>query len=243
MKNNRIVYSTENAIIVFRSGRTTNKKISLPGEIIIQTYSFSKEQYNYVLNSDKIGEKVNPKQFFDLASSVCFDCPFITYGKCYTHKYFQFSGFLSMLRSIIRQFGTTASIEPLSPLQLIEIVNLSDDKFVRFGTYGEPTLIDLGLVSKICDVAKNWTGYTHQWQRKSEYSPYFMSSVHSTTGEVHAQTKGFRSFIVSNKTLDSKIAVVCPASKEAGYISNCSKCGLCSGTSGKGKKSVQILTH
>jgi len=243
MKNNRIIYSTNKAIIVFRSGKTTNKKIALPSETIVQTYSFSKEQYNYVLNSDKQGQKINPKQFFDLASSVCFDCPFITYGKCYTHKYMQFSGFVSMLRSVIRQFGTTASIEPLSPSQLLEIVNLAKDKFVRFGTYGEPTLIDLGLVAKVCDVAKNWTGYSHQWQRKPQYSPYFMASVHSLLGSNHAETRNFRSFIASNKQYNSREAVICPASKEGNYKSNCSQCGLCSGTSGKGKKSIQILEH
>jgi len=243
MKKSRIVYSTNEAIIVFRSGKTANKKIADKKENIVQTYSFSKEQYNYVLNSDKIGEKVNPKQFFDLASSVCFDCPFITYGKCYTHKYTQYSGFLSMLRSIIRESGSVASIEPLTPIQLLEIVNLSKGKYIRFGTYGEPSLIDIGLVAKVCDVAKNWTGYSHQWQRKLEYNKYFMSSVHSAMGAAHAQTKGFRSFIASNTTLANKIAVACPASKEAGFKSNCSKCGLCSGTFGKGKKSVQILTH
>jgi hypothetical protein len=35
----------------------------------------------------------------------------------------------------------------------------------------------------------------------------------------------------------------CPAAKETGKKSSCEKCGLCSGTSGKGKKSVQILEH
>jgi hypothetical protein len=37
--------------------------------------------------------------------------------------------------------------------------------------------------------------------------------------------------------------VNCPASKEQGLKSNCSKCGLCSGTQGKGNKSVYTIEH
>jgi hypothetical protein len=241
MKNNRITYSTKEAIIVFRSGKTTNKKIAQPKETIVQTYSFSKEQYNYVLNSDKIGEKIIPKRFFDLADSVCFDCPFNSYGKCYTHKFMQYNGFLSMLRSLIKVYGSTSNIEPLSPTQLAEIVSMCESKYVRFGTYGEPSLIDVGLVAKICDKAKSWTGYTHQWLR-TDYSKYFMASVHNVFQAITADKKGYRSFIASKTTLEEDL-ISCPASKESGFKSDCSKCGLCSGTTGKGKKSVIIIEH
>jgi hypothetical protein len=33
------------------------------------------------------------------------------------------------------------------------------------------------------------------------------------------------------------------ASKEMGFKTNCAKCGLCSGTEGKGKKDIKILEH
>jgi len=237
----RLIYSTEHALIVFRLGKTTNKKIASPEENIVQTYSFSKDQFNYVLNSDKEGLKIVPKTFFDLASSVCFDCPFVGYGKCYTHKYMQFSGFVSMLRSIIREGKTSAQIEPLSPNLMDDILHMSKGRYIRFGTYGEPSLIDIGLVSKLCNVAKSWTGYTHQWQ-KVDYSKYFMASTHNIFGAILADKKGYRSFIASKVNLNEDL-IKCPASKEQGFKSNCSKCGLCSGIEGKGRKSVVILEH
>lgn len=239
----RLIYSTENAIIVFRLGKTTNKKIALPSENIVQTYSFSKAQLNYISDSDKTGQKINPKQFFDLAQAVCFDCPFIGYGKCYTHKYMQFSGFISMIRSIIKDGLTTTQIEPLSPILFNSILTMCKGKYIRFGTYGEPSLIDLGLVSKLCNEAKSWTGYTHQWNKKEEYNSYFMASTHKVFGALLASKKGFRSFIASKTAIKDEPLIICPASKEAGFKSNCSKCGLCSGTKGKGNKSILILEH
>lgn len=240
---NRLIYSTENAIIVFRLGKTTNKKIALPTENIVQTYSFSKDQINYISDSDKAGKKINPKQFFDLAQAVCFDCPFIGYGKCYTHKYMQFSGFISMIRSIIKDGLNTAQIEPLSPSLFNSILTMCKGKYIRFGTYGEPSLIDLGLVSKICNEAKSWTGYSHQWSNKEEYNAYFMASTHNVFQAILADKKGYRSFIASKKEIKDEPLIICPASKEAGFKSNCSKCGLCSGTKGKGNKSILILEH
>ena len=112
---------------------------------------------------------------------------------------------------------------------------------MRFGSYGEPTLIPFNLVEAICNEAKNWTGYTHQWSRKKEYNKYFMASTHNLIQEQFASQLGFRSFVASPIPLPSLVS--CPASKESGFVSNCSKCGLCSGSLGKGKKSVIILEH
>jgi hypothetical protein len=68
-----------------------------------------------------------------------------------------------------------------------------------------------------------------------------MASVHTKAMEEIARTKGFRSFIASPNPIDG--VVNCPASNEQGFKSNCSKCGLCSGAKGKGKKSVFIIQH
>jgi len=51
----------------------------------------------------------------------------------------------------------------------------------------------------------------------------------------------FRSFISTQKGDES--AVSCPASKEAGFKSNCASCGLCSGMLGRGKTNIKILEH
>jgi hypothetical protein len=132
----RVTTKVKDAILVFKLGVTTNAKISSGKEKILQVYSFSDLQFNYVSESMKQGTKIDPRKFFDLAESVCFDCPFRAYLKCYTHKYMQFSGFVSMLKSIVREFTT---LEYIPAVHLLEkrILEISQGRYIRFGTYGE----------------------------------------------------------------------------------------------------------
>ena len=237
----RIAYRSENVLHIFRFGNTTNEKIASKGERIVQTYHFSKEQF-ILANS---GEKITMSQFFALDGSVCFDCPFsVSNGAklsaCYTHKLMQYSGFLSSLRSV-RMESTWDEIPELSADIVSEIVSACNGLYVRFGTYGDPSLIPLDLMASITLQAKNWTGYTHQWLRKPEYSAFLMASVHNSAQAEFAAKQGWRSFVAAKQAVPG--LVNCPASEEAGFRSTCSKCGLCSGSEGKGKKSVWILEH
>jgi hypothetical protein len=222
-------------------GKTLNEKIAPKTELIVQTYHFSKAQFE-LANS---GQKFSMSDFFKLDGAVCFDCPFAVsngakLSACYTHKMNQYSGFLSSVRSIGKGLEWD-EIPEFSSEIANKISEISKGKYIRFGTYGEPSLIPVDLVSSICLVAKNWTGYTHQWAKKSEYSPYFMASCHSEGQAKYAESKGWRSFIAAKEAIQG--TVNCPASAEAGFKSTCSKCGLCSGTNGKGKKNVYILEH
>ena len=235
----RVTTKVKDAILVFKLGKTTNAKISSGKDKILQVYSFSDAQLNYVAESVKQGIKIQHKQFFDLAASVCFDCPFRAYLKCYTHKYKQCAGFLSMLKSIAREFKNVQEIPSIHLLEK-KIVEISNDKYIRFGTYGEPTLIPLGLVSGMVNASKSHTGYTHQWAKKPDYAAFFMASTHNESQANMAKKIGFRSFIATDKKLEN--AVICPASNEAGFKSTCEKCGLCSGER-KGTKNIQILEH
>jgi hypothetical protein len=237
----RVTTKVKDAILVFKLGTTTNAKISSGKEKILQVYSFSDLQFNYVAESMKQGTKIDPRKFFDLAESVCFDCPFRAYLKCYTHKYMQFSGFVSMLKSIVREFTTLEYIPKIHLLQK-RILEISQGRYIRFGTYGEPTLLPVDLVGDMVKVSKSHTGYTHQWAKKPEFSAYFMASIHNEKQLGIAEKMGFRGFLATSDPELVKNAVVCPASKEAGFKSTCEKCGLCSGER-KGKKHVQILEH
>jgi hypothetical protein len=235
----RVTTKVKNAILVFKLDKTSNAKISNGKEKILQVYSFSDDQFNYVAESMAKGTKISPKQFFDLADSVCFDCPFRGYLKCYTHKYQQYSGFLSMLKSIVREF---TELKYIPSVHLLEkrILEISQGRYIRFGTYGEPTLLPVNLVGDMVKVSKSHTGYSHQWAKKPEFSAYFMASTHNESQAKQAEKLGFRSFIATNKTIDN--AIICPASKEAGFKSTCEKCGLCSGER-KGTKNIVILEH
>ena len=235
----KIVYRQGDTITIVTLNSTSNKKIASPGEKIVQTYHFSREQYEIAQG------KTSMKEFFSHDGKVCFDCPFAVsngakLSACYTHKMMQYSGFLSSLRSIgkLMQFD---DIPEYSTQIGANIVTMCDNKYVRFGTYGEPSLMPISLVRCIVVVAKSWTGYTHQWSKKPEYAPYFMASTHTEDEERVATLIGYRSFVASPTPISKFIS--CPASEEMGFKSNCSKCGLCSGTQGKGKKSVIILEH
>lgn len=233
-KINRIVWSDGNNVFVIRKGKTSNDKIS-DGSELVQTYTFSREQYDLATTSKGFGMKA----FFALDGSNCLDCPFSGNGGkggCYTHKFNQYVGFLSMLRSI-----DASELTPLDDSKRIAIVGMSISTYIRFGTYGEPSLIPIDLIKRMTNVSSSWTGYTHQWEKDwaKEYSDYFMASRHEVD-----YASGWRSFqaITSGQHFQS-IAVGCPASKEGGYKSNCASCGLCSGLLGKGKKDVKILVH
>ena len=237
----RFTFRQNDAIIVFTIGTTSNKKIATSKEKIVQTYSYSLGQFNEAMKP-----KTTMREFFAQDGSVCGDCPFsVSNGAkltaCYTHKAMQYSGFLSQLRSIAKQYGSIDNIPELNSDIALNILSATKGKYVRFGSYGEPTLIPFTLVEAICKDAKNWTGYTHQWAKKREYSKYFMASTHNLVQENFAFQLGFRSFVASPIPLPTLVS--CPASKESGFVSNCSKCGLCSGSMGKGKKSVIILEH
>jgi hypothetical protein len=235
----RVTFRQGNVIIVFTLGKTKNKKIAPPNVNIVQTYSYSRAQFEEAQN------KTSMHLFFSLDKEVCLDCPFAMnngakLGDCYTHKMNQYMGFLSQLRSIKREFGDYESIPPLNWRHKENIIEMATQKYVRFGSYGEPSLIPIEVVRSIVMVASNWTGYTHQWQKKPEYSNFFMASNHSAEAEKIAKLEGWLSFVASDDQTD---LVSCPASKEMGFKSNCAKCGLCSGTDGKGKYSTAILLH
>lgn len=232
----KIVWLEDNNVFVVRKGKTSNKKIT-DGSALVQTYTFSKDQWLLATTRKGFGMT----EFFKLDASNCLDCPYSGNqgeGGCYTHKFNQYIGFLSMLRSI-----KASDLTPLDADKFLDIVSMSRDCYVRFGTYGEPSLLSFSLVKNMAYASKSWTGYTHQWKKvwALPYSKYFMASTHNKEETYKAKQKNYRSFIAS--TTGTEKAVTCPASAEAGYKSNCASCGLCSGTLGKGKKDIKILEH
>jgi hypothetical protein len=232
----KVIWFDGSNVFVARKGKTTNAKIS-DGSPVLQTYTFSYEQWSLATTSKGFGIKA----FFALDKSNCLDCPFSLgngNGGCYTHKFQQYVGFLSLLRSIKPE-----ELSPFNDLKFKQLLKLASKSYVRFGTYGEPSLIAPNVVAAIVAVAKTWTGYTHQWNKPfaAEHGKYFMASVHNQAEADVARDKAYRSFIASND--NSEKAVSCPASKEAGFKSNCAKCGLCSGVLGKGNKNIKILQH
>jgi len=249
MKDQRIIFKKDNCLHVFRYGKTTNKKIVNENEKIVQSYTFSIDQLNYVIDSIIYNTARSFKEFFSLDHNNCIDCPFSanTSGKvglCYTHKPNQYKGFISMLKSIAKEINYhTNNIDQYNNNHLVKILLMSNNSYVRFGTYGEPSKHPFELVQEITKVAKNWTGYTHQFTKHTEFAPFFMASVHSEAEAQKAKNDyNYRSFIAHDGKLTIN-GVQCPASKESGFKSTCALCSLCSGNNGKGKKDVKINVH
>lgn len=233
----RVTFRDKDTIQVFRLGTTSNDKIeSDKKRKIVQTYTFSLAQLQSILKDES-----GMKNFFNKADSNCMDCPFNSFGLCYTHKFNQYVGFKSMLRSIVKEYKTFENIPTFNQKIYNSIIDMSHNTFVRFGTYGEPSLHPVELIEDVVKACDNWTGYTHQWHRNKSLGRFFMASTHTPAQQLKAEKFGYRSFIATETKLGQYIN--CPASKESGYKSSCSKCGLCSGTSGKGKKSIYILNH
>lgn len=198
---------------------------------IIQTYSFSIDQVlNKCLKNDE---------------KVCFDCPFSfnqnsgRSGGCYTHKGLLYFGLKSKLNRINKlylsgkiQIGINGVFEKLEKYVLRYPV-----KFVRFGTYGEPTLLPIDLLHNLSTLVKKISGYTHQWTKADKiYGKYLMASVHNIFESNIARDKGYRSFLVGSGKIPENF-ILCPSSStiDKDKKLSCANCGLCSGSKIKAK--------
>jgi hypothetical protein len=172
-------------------------------------------------------------------STVCFDCKFSNGNGCYVRKGDPMRGLISKVKSLGRKLD---SIPEFSSELEEHILFMCEGRFIRFGAYGEPVLLGESLTAKICNTARGWTGYTHQWalSKYSWSSKFFMASVEGDFMKKVSNKMGFRTFLVGESAEKS---VVCPASKEGGRKAVCADCLLCSGTDGKGNCNIKILPH
>jgi len=242
----RIAWIDGDILHVIRLGKTTNAKIARPTDKVLQTYHFDLRQLALVRSHLDGKRKFAMSDFFDLDAANCMDCPLSNNsgnGKCYTHKVGQYKGFLSMLRSICNKDEVYDRLSAVDRADIMKMAERAD--YIRFGTYGEPSLLPIDLVGDIVmsrrDDTVKWTGYTHQARKPwaQAYKAYFMASAHSDKDA--ASITGWRSFICVEKG-DTSTAVQCPASAEL-KLTTCAKCGLCSGIAGKGSKNIKINDH
>ena len=127
-------------------------------------------------------------------------------------------------------------------------------KPLRLGAYGEPTALPFELVRDAVNNAAGHTGYTHQWRTcDPRFKTLLMASVESIEEQIEAQAQGWRTFRVrKNSNSDRRLAshlrktlaneISCPASKEAGFRTQCADCRLCAGTS-RDAKNIVINAH
>ena len=113
---------------------------------------------------------------------------------------------------------------------------------IRVGTYGDPAAIPNYVWESLLSGCKGWTAYTHN---DVNLKPnFFMTSADTHKQAQAAWGRGERTFRVldSEKALDNSHEIFCPATPEGGSKANCFSCGLCKGSSLKGK-SIAVLAH
>lgn len=129
-----------------------------------------------------------------------------------------------------------------------------EGRMVRWGAWGDPAFLPLGLLRKVNGVVAasggGWTGYTHQWRdkRRQGMAAYLMASVESKAEAEEARALGYRTFRITGRAewnggAGDELEHWCPAADEMGKAATCEGCLLCGGVEGKGVKGVRILPH
>ncbi len=106
---------------------------------------------------------------------------------------------------------------------------------LRIGSYGDPCAVPLSIWQQQLEIVPkgfSHTGYTRRWHfpENQFYKSYLMASVFTESEAALAQSLGWQTYRVKqaySPLLTKEIS--CPASTEAGRVTTCSNCHLCSG--------------
>ena len=115
---------------------------------------------------------------------------------------------------------------------------------VRWGAYGDPSIIPVTIVKEINSYSSGWTGYTHQWKESwcGAFKGIFQASCDGLMEYLDATAHGWKTFSVLPKgyvknTLHKHVRQ-CPATFE-NSVATCSTCSLCDGN----KLDIYVEAH
>jgi hypothetical protein len=148
--------------------------------------------------------------------TICRGCPFAGGSGCYVNVG---QAPLSVWKAFHR-----GSYPTLAPEDFGRVFS---GRKVRFGAYGNPTLLPLPLVERIARNSAGWTGYFHDWKdnpKAADYGRFFMASTETQSSFRAAIAAGFRVFHVSPEKPEGTVECLSDA---AGMT--CEKCRLCDG--------------
>lgn len=168
-------------------------------------------------------------------SAVCGDCPIKK--ECYV---LTFQGPLSVWNAYKRgsyeNIANTFQPDKLIDTSLMFLIDL----IIRFGAYGDPAALPKWLIKIIAKNCKDFTGYTHQWnKRKFNFlKNYFMASVETKKLAEKAIKKGFRYFRIKQSGANNfESEIDCPSNIGI----QCIDCKLCNGN--KQAANITIEAH
>ena len=101
---------------------------------------------------------------------------------------------------------------------------------VRWGSYGDPSIIPADVVALWNEHADGWTGYTHQWRQPWAQwcRGTFQASCDGFADYLAASDAGWRTFAVVPKNGEAFSGKQCPATVD-GSEATCRTCALCDG--------------
>jgi hypothetical protein len=222
-----VIHETDK-IVVIATLKTKNRKTGNMVQIWILN------RHESPVASVKSGSDVN----------ICFDCPHRSKsGKGFKKRACYVNVGQGPQRIWVKYVAGGYEFLPVE-----EYARVFGGRAVRFGAYGEPVLIPVGLMEAIRLVSKGRTGYTHQWRRDEfqAYKAFVMASCDSEADQVLATGMGWRTFRVRGAH-EPLLAweISCPASDEMGHRTSCAQCRLCDGATGSGdaRKNIVIVVH
>jgi len=111
---------------------------------------------------------------------------------------------------------------------------------IRWGAYGDPSIIKSGIVLALSAYAKGHTGYTHQWREEFSlpFKGVFQASCDGFDDYLEATAHGWKTFTVVNKNASIDYAKQCPATVENSQA-QCITCKLCDGA----KSDIYVNAH
>ena len=166
------------------------------------------------------------------ANTICAGCPFASGRGCYVNVG---NAPLAVWRAYHR--GAYAPLHPFA------YASVFGGRKIRFGAYGNPSLLPVSVVKAIAEASAGWTGYFHDWRTNrhaAQYSRYFMASTETESSFRLASSLGLRTFHAS--PVQPKGPVECLSDSTNGRV-NCAACKLaCNGLSSS-RPSVWINPH
>lgn len=165
------------------------------------------------------------------AVTICTDCPFATGNGCYVNVA---KSPLTIWRAFHR-----GNVPFLAPKDYARVFS---GRKVRFGSYGNPTLIPISIVKAICAICEGWTGYFHNWksmtpQLARRWNAYFMASTETKDSLAMANQLRLRTFHASPVQPEGTVECLSDT-----HNKECKDCMLCCGTK-LNAKSVWINPH
>jgi hypothetical protein len=112
-----------------------------------------------------------------------------------------------------------------------KVESIISGRKIRWGAYGDPSIINPQIVNLFNSYAVSHTGYTHQWREQfaQVFKGTFQASCDGFKDYLEATAHGWRTFTVVPKLAAINYAKQCPATVQDS-MAKCETCKLCDGS-------------